>query len=240
MGHGLITTKCLSEFNKGSSGSSFGFPRGSGSSGNRGPGLRNVIRDAEFIPEKQVKAANNKAKNKSGTVKQVAKQQRQEAEQKEREEQPRMFMAEVDIDNNLLDGEDDDFVPSPQFSRKQQGEIDRFLDSLLDQKIGKLAHLVVRYLDRPGPKRNTMPLHNTAKASLRCGVSPSAAAIIASEFLKDLIAAGHLDPGMAYLACDPSKLYSARKAAMEDAREQDLEKHKEAKIVGMGYDGRKD
>ena len=71
-------------------------------------------------------------------------------------------------------------------------------------------------------------------------MSPSAAATIASEFLKDLIAAGHLDPDMAYLACDPSKLYRARKAAMEDAREQDLEKHKEAKIVGMGYDGRKD
>ena len=197
--------------------------------------------DVDWIEtEKQVKAANNKAKKKSGTDKQVAKQQRQEAEQKEREEQARMFMAEVDIDNNLLDGEDDDFVLSPQFSRKQQGEIDRFVDSLLDQKIGKLAHLVVRYLDRPGPKRNTMPLHNTAKASLRCGVSPSAAATIASEFLKDLIAAGHLDPDMAYLACDPSKLYRARKAAMEDAREQDLEKHKEAKIVGMGYDGRKD
>ena len=45
-----------SEFNKGSSGSSFGFPRGSGSSGNRGPGLRNVEEDVELIPEKQVKA----------------------------------------------------------------------------------------------------------------------------------------------------------------------------------------
>ena len=75
---------------------------------------------------------------------------------------------------------------------------------------------------------------------MRCGVSPSAAATIASEFLKDLIAAGHLDPDMAYLACDPSKLYRARKAAMEDAREQDLEKHKEVKIVSIGYDGRKD
>ena len=37
-------------------GSSSGFPRGSGS-GNRGPGLRNVEEDAEFLPEKQVKTA---------------------------------------------------------------------------------------------------------------------------------------------------------------------------------------
>ena len=68
--------------------------------------------------EKQVKAANNKSKKKAATVKQKAKQQSQEADQTERKKQARMFMAEVDIDNNLLDGEDDDFVISPHFSKK--------------------------------------------------------------------------------------------------------------------------
>ena len=67
--------------------------------------------------EKRVKAANNKSKKKAATVKQKAKQQTQEADQKERKEQARMFVAEVDIDNNLLDGEDDDFVIFPQFSK---------------------------------------------------------------------------------------------------------------------------
>ena len=61
--------------------------------------------DVDWIEtEKQVKSAKNKAKKKSGTVKQVAKQQRQEAEQKEGEEQARMFMAEDDIDSNLFEG----------------------------------------------------------------------------------------------------------------------------------------
>jgi hypothetical protein len=50
-----------------------------------------------------------------------------------------------------------------------------------------------------------------------------ATATIASSFLKDLIAAGHLSPEMAYLACDPGK-----------------DKHQTEKIVGISYDGRRD
>ena len=112
------------------------------------------------------------------------------------------------------------------------------VDFLLKEKLGDLSHLVVRYLDRPKPRRNNMPIPNTAKASLRCQVSPAVTATIVSEFLKDLIAAGHLSPDMSYLACDPSKLYRARKAVMVDST--DTEKEKVVKIVGLGYDGRKD
>ncbi|KAF0297732.1 hypothetical protein FJT64_004840 [Amphibalanus amphitrite] len=62
-----------------------------------------------------------------------------------------------------------------------------------------------------------------------------------SEFLKDLIAAGHLAPEKAYLACDPSKMKRARKAAMMEARKLDKGRLKEEnRIIGMGYDGRKD
>ena len=87
---------------------------------------------------------------------------------------------------------------------------------------------------------DTMRLVNTAKASLRYKLSPAAAATIASEFLKDLIAAGHLGSDKVYLACDPSKLVRARKTAMGKARQDDKEKHQGVKITGMGYNGRKD
>ena len=109
---------------------------------------------------------------------------------------------------------------------------------MLKQQLGEFAHLVVRYLDRPGPKRNMMPVLNTARASLRYGISPAATAAVATEFLKDLIAVGHLAPEMAYLSCDPNKVVRARKAVMSQAREGEC--HKESKILGIGYDGRKD
>ena len=116
------------------------------------------------------------------------------------------------------------------------------MDILLVQKLGEKAYLVKRYLDwsKTGSKRNTMPVPNTAKASLRFRVSPAAAATIASEYLKDLIAAGHLAPEMAYLACDPSKLVRARKTVMGGAREKERMKSEDKKIIGLGYDGRKD
>ena len=39
--------------------------------------------------------------------------------------------------------------------------------------------------------------------------------MVATAYLQDLIAAGFMTPEMSYLACDPSKLARARKAAME-------------------------
>ena len=83
-----------------------------------------------------------------------------------------------------------------------------------------------------------MSVLHTTRASLRCGVSPAAASNIATGFLKDLIAAGHLSPEMSYLASDPSKLVRARKVAMGGASEKDREN--QTQIVGLGYDGRRD
>ena len=62
----------------------------------------------------------------------------------------------------------------------------------------------------------------------------------ATAYLQDLIAAGFMAPEMSYLACDPSKLARARKAAMESSREKDKVKYETEKIVGIGYDGRRD
>ena len=152
----------------------------------------------------------------------------------------------MDDDDNSYVGEGVDqqeFVIRPVvrgYDRKQQEEVNKVVDELLKRELGELAGLVVRYLERPKPMRNTMPVPNTAKASLRCQVSPAAAATIATEFLKDLIAAGHLSPEMSFLACDPSKLVRARKAVMVDSTDLEMEKHKGVKIVGLGYDGRKD
>ena len=64
--------------------------------------------------------------------------------------------------------------------------------------------------------------------------------MVASAYLQDLIAAGFMAPAMSYLACDPSKLAGARKAVMESSREKDKDKYGTEKIVGMGYDGRRD
>ena len=48
------------------------------------------------------------------------------------------------------------------------GILNHPFDALMEEKIGDKSWLVMRYLDRPGPRRNTMPVMNTAMASLRC------------------------------------------------------------------------
>ena len=69
-------------------------------------------------------------------------------------------------------------------------------------------------------------------------MSPASAALIASAYLKDLISAGHLPSEMSYLACDPNKILRARKRAMNDARLESS--HEQKKLLGIGYDGRRD
>ena len=71
-------------------------------------------------------------------------------------------------------------------------------------------------------------------------MSPTAAAAIASSYLRELIAAGHLPPEMSFLAVDPSKLARARKTAMKESQGREKEKYESEKIVGMSYDGRRD
>ena len=76
--------------------------------------------------------------------------------------------------------------------------------------------------------------------SLRYGVSRAATGAIATAFLQDLIAAGHLGPEMSYLACDPNKIARARQAVMGNSQVKDNENYEGEKIIGMGYDGRRD
>ena len=71
-------------------------------------------------------------------------------------------------------------------------------------------------------------------------VSPAGAAAVASGFLKDLIAAGHLDKDMAYLALDPTKLRRAREMLMAGASEFEDARAQAEMIGGISYDGRKD
>ena len=74
----------------------------------------------------------------------------------------------------------------------------------------------------------------------RYGVSRAATGAIATAFLQDLIAAGHLGPEMSYLACGPMKIARARRAAMEKSRMKDNQNYESDKIIGLGYDGRRD
>ena len=74
----------------------------------------------------------------------------------------------------------------------------------------------------------------------RYGVSRAATGAIATAFLQDLIAAGHLDPKMSYLACDPNKIARARQAVMEVSQMRDNQNYESDKIIGLGYDGRRD
>lgn len=135
---------------------------------------------------------------------------------------------------------DESFIFPTTLTKEEDDDANRVVDWLLNQKLGDLAHLVTCYLDRPAPKRNTMPVHNTARASLRYGVSPAATAAVASEYLKDLIASGILSSEMSYLACDPSKIERARKTVMEKAKDADKDSSSKTPIVGISYDGRKD
>ena len=102
-----------------------------------------------------------------------------EAEKKRRrkieEEKERLLVDQSNVEGFLAELEDggnegkecEEYLP-PQSVLKEQEEDSRALvKSLLEERLGSKAWLVVRFLDWPGPLRNTMPVLNTAKASLR-------------------------------------------------------------------------
>ena len=153
------------------------------------------------------------------------------------EKQERVESVIFDVESS--EGDEDQTVPTlpTKVLRKDDDEVTQMVDALLKERLGDAAFLVVRYLDRPVSQRNTMPIPNTVKASLRYDISSTATAAIASGFLKDLIVAGHLGPDLSYLSCDPSKLMRARKGVLVQAREEDQKSQRETKIVGIGYDG---
>ena len=60
-----------------------------------------------------------------------------------------------------------EFIPPSSVVKEQEQEVRRLVDTLLEGRLGDKANLVVRYLGRPGPRRNTMPVLHTARASIR-------------------------------------------------------------------------
>ena len=188
---------------------------------------------------KQIQAAKRKATDREAAIKRNKKYELEKVQQKELQEKSNVFMAEDDIEDKP--GEDT-FIPNVKVSdvKNEQEETNRLVDTMLEEMLGPAAYLVPRYFNRLESRRNTMRIPNTARASLRCGISPAAAATITMEFLKDLIAAGHLSPDMSYLACDRNKLDRARKAAMSEANMNDKEKKARDKIEAISYDGRRD
>ena len=84
------------------------------------------------------------------------------------------FNSELDMDMDIGEvKEQDEFLP-PSLTKdeckikdKEKEKEAVFVDFLLQEKFGDLAWAVVRYLRRPGLRRNTMPVVKTARASLR-------------------------------------------------------------------------
>ena len=113
--------------------------------------------------EKQHKAAKRKAKDKEADLKR---------RKKSNEDEERLMKQDVD-DELALEVEDEgeekeqEFDPPSSVVKEQEQEVRRLVDTLLEGRLGDKAHLVVRYLGRPGPRRNTMPVLQTARASIR-------------------------------------------------------------------------
>lgn len=56
---------------------------------------------------------------------------------------------------------------SGQITTVEKREVWRLVDIILNENLGKFAYLVTRFLEKPSLKQNTMPIHNTARSSLR-------------------------------------------------------------------------
>ena len=87
----------------------------------------------------------------------------------EREE----FHSQLNIDMDIGEVKEQDAFLPPSLTKDEckikdkEKEVNVVVDCLLQEKLGDLAWAVVRYLGRPGLRRNTMPVVKTARASLR-------------------------------------------------------------------------
>ena len=77
----------------------------------------------------------------------------------ERQEESNLFELEQNLDECALEAEN---LPA-----QDENAARALVGALLRERLGELAHLVERFLERPRLKRNTMGVQNTAKASLR-------------------------------------------------------------------------
>lgn len=62
-----------------------------------------------------------------------------------------------------------------------------------------------------------MPIRHTAATSLRFKSSVTPTTVICTAFLKDLIEAGVVSPGMSHLAHDKKKVFRAQNQTMREA-----------------------
>ena len=180
--------------------------------------------------KRQVKALKRKAADAEADQKKKTKQEAIDKELQERRDQEKVE------DKGLMVFENPDSMET--YRAKKGCSKEELVVWLLRDRLGDLAPLVMGYLVKG--QRSYMPVNHTAAASLRYDVSSAAAAAIATGYLKDLIAAGHLPADKAYLALDPSKVRRGREKVMTGAKIKEEKKAKEEEIVGIGYDGRKD
>ena len=140
------------------------------------------------------------------------------------------------VHSNPIDSKEKDFV----FNSENQEESRSLVKMLFSEKLKdpSLIEYALSYIYPNGEmlaNKNFMNIENTAKASLRCGVSPGATAMIVSSYLKDLISEGHIPKEKSYLICDVNKICRAREKVMKSS-----DADSPYKIQGLGYDGRKD
>ena len=88
------------------------------------------------------------------------------------------------LQDDVMDIDEEDVIAITKITSEKKNEAENLVYSLLNNILGELAPLVLRYLDiEPKIKRNTMSVLNTAQASLRYNVSPTATAAIGSAYL---------------------------------------------------------
>ena len=115
--------------------------------------------------ERQAKTAKRKAETEEAAFKRRKKQEEEEAMLLEQQEASNCFECE---EGEVAEIEEiEAFRPSLAIQKEEQKEAKLLVETLLSEKLGDKANLVVRYLGWQELKRNTMPIPNTAKASIR-------------------------------------------------------------------------
>ena len=114
--------------------------------------------------ERQRKTAKRKAEQLEAEEK---RKRKLEDEEKLLEENEKEFNAEMDFETEVEGQEGEVFSVPTSLVKEQEEEARSLVDSMLEERLGDLALAVVRFLGRPAPRRNTMPVPHTASASLR-------------------------------------------------------------------------
>ena len=115
--------------------------------------LFQMKRDDVKETERQAKALSRKKKEEEAAIKKKQAEEEKEARLKELQEEENEHSM---MDRNTEEGADEeDFILSKTDLRKQEEEARQLIDVLLEDRLGNLASLVVRYLERPKGKNNT-------------------------------------------------------------------------------------